>query len=367
MVMAFDFKKHLSFVKAKQAPIAKDRNVVGIDIGSSSIKVVQLKFTGKTATLVTYGELQLGPYTGSDLGQITALSEQKLTQSLVDVVRESSVTSKAGVLAIPYTSSFMTIINVVTALKEEVGPRVPVEARKYIPVPLKEVTLDWFLIGSAETETEVEHSVLLAALHNDSLTRFNHIITGASMVEVASEIEVFSTIRAAMVPGDSLVAVVDLGAAGTRVYIIADGVVRQLHSIKTGGASLTEMLAKERNNSFAEAELIKREYGLTLPEGVSVSQSEFATEVNRIGTEINHVLKRYERLNQVAVPKVILTGGNANLNGLVDQFRGMFGCEVVAADPFAKVAYPSFMEDILKQVGPSFTVAIGVALREINN
>ena len=70
MVMAFDFKKHLSFVKAKQAPIAKDRNVVGIDIGSSSIKVVQLKFTGKTATLVTYGELQLGPYTGSDLGRL---------------------------------------------------------------------------------------------------------------------------------------------------------------------------------------------------------------------------------------------------------------------------------------------------------
>ena len=365
--MAFNFKKHLSFIKAKQAPIAKDRNVVGIDIGSSSIKVVQLKYTGKTATLVTYGELQLGPYAGSALGQITALSEQKLTQSLVDVIRESSVTSKAVMLAIPYTSSFMTIINVTTEPKEEVGPRIPVEARKYIPVPLKEVTLDWFLISSAETETEVEHSVLLAALHKDSLARFNNIITGARVVEVASEIEVFSTIRAAMVPGDSLVAVVDLGATGTRVYIIAEGVVRQLHSIKTGGAALTEILSKERNNSFAEAELIKREYGLTTPEGVPAGQSEFATAVSRISTEINHVLKRHERVYKTTIPKVILTGGNANLNGLVAQFKSVFGCEVIAADPFAKVAYPSFMEDILKQVGPSFAVAIGVALRGVNN
>ena len=68
-----------------------------------------------------------------------------------------------------------------------------------------------------------------------------------------------------------------------------------------------------------------------------------------------------------SVPKVILTGGNATLNGLADEFRGVFGSEVVLANPFAKVAYPSFMEDTLKQVGPSFTVAIGVALREMNN
>jgi len=381
--MAFNFKKHLSFIKARQAPIVKERNVVGIDIGSSSIKVVQLRYTGKTATLVTYGELQLGPYAGIELGQITSLSEQKVTQALVDVVRESSVTTKAGVLAIPYTSSFMTVINVTAPPGEEVGPRIPVEARKYIPVPIKEITLDWFLISSAETDTEVEHTVLLAALHNDSLAKFNHIITGASMVEIASEIEVFSTIRAAMVPADKLVAVVDLGAAATRVYIISNGTVKQIHSIKNGGAALTEILTKEKNQSFLEAELLKREYGLALPveattptkpteAGVPnsapvIGQSEFVKEVNRIGTEINHFLKRYERVYKESVPKIILTGGNATLNGLVDEFRGVFGSEVVLADPFAKVVYPSFMEDTLKQVGPSFTVAIGVALREMNS
>ncbi len=364
--MAFNFNKYLSFIKAKQAPIISDRSVVGIDIGSSSIKVVQLKHSGKIATLITYGELQLGPYAGRDLGQSTTLSEQKLTQALVDIIRESSVTSKSGVLAIPYASSFMMVINIATALKEDLAPRIPVEVRKYIPAPLKEVALDWFTISSVQTDVEVEHTVLLAALHKDSLTKFSHIINGASMVEIASEIEVFSTIRAAMLPEDSLVIVVDFGGAATRIYIVAEGVVRRIHSIKTGGTALTEALAKEKNVSFEASELTKREYGLSPSPDATDKPPKLVAIVSRLGNEINNVIKRHERNQKETITKVILTGGGANLHGLDSFLRDMLSREVVIADPFAKIAYPAFMEDILKQVGPSFTVAIGVALREIS-
>lgn len=123
-------------------------SVLGIDIGSSSIKMVQISRKNGRAVLETYGELALGPYTGKGVGESTNLSTEKIIEAINDMLREKEVniTTRSCGLAIPFSSSLMAVIDMPIATKKQLEQMVPLEARKYVPVPISEVTLDWYII-----------------------------------------------------------------------------------------------------------------------------------------------------------------------------------------------------------------------------
>ena len=120
------------------------KSALGIDIGTSSIKVVQLKRDRGSVILETYGAIALGPYAGVEIGRATALDAGKLAEALKDVIREANVTVTDAAVAIPYSSSLVSIIKLPKATEKELATVVPIEARKYIPVPINEVLLDYF-------------------------------------------------------------------------------------------------------------------------------------------------------------------------------------------------------------------------------
>jgi type IV pilus assembly protein PilM len=170
----------------------KSTSVVGVDIGSSSIKVVQLAKKGGQAILETYGELALGPYGGTEVGRATNLPPEKISEALVDVIRESKTTSTSAGLAIPFSSSLITAIDMPASAQKQFAQMIPIEARKYIPVPISEVALDWWVIPKPTTKPEFGNEpkktdpqekldVLLVAIHNETLSRFQTIISQASL------------------------------------------------------------------------------------------------------------------------------------------------------------------------------------------
>ena len=106
--------------------------VVGIDIGSSSIKVVEIQERDGALSLTTYGELQLGPYANQDIGQSVVLEAKQEQQALVDVIRESTVKADKAVFAMPLSSSFVTMIDFEADIKEDISSRVRVEATKIL-------------------------------------------------------------------------------------------------------------------------------------------------------------------------------------------------------------------------------------------
>ena len=129
-----------------------NKSVLGIDIGSSSIKVVQLKRKGARAVLETYGELSLGPYATSPVGTATLLPEDKIVEALHDLLteKEVNITTNLCGIAIPFSSSLMSVIELPEVPPKKLAEMVPLEARKYIPVPISEVTLDWSIIPKNE-------------------------------------------------------------------------------------------------------------------------------------------------------------------------------------------------------------------------
>src|SRR4051812_30231473 len=156
----------------------KEESVLGIDIGSSAIKVVQIKRKRGRAVLETYGELALGPYAGTEVGRATALQPEKLAEALKDILREAKTTTSACGVALPISSSLISFINVPPVQEKQLAEVITLEARKYIPVPMTEVLLDWSVVPREEIiPSEDERSpkndqkrqldVLVVAIHNE--------------------------------------------------------------------------------------------------------------------------------------------------------------------------------------------------------
>lgn len=342
-------------------------SVIGVDIGTSSIKIVQLAEKKGTAVLETYGEIALGPYGDAEIGQAVNPPAEKVAQALSDVMREANVTSRVGGVAVPLSASLISLITLPTKDENDLAAMIPIEARKYIPVPVGEVTLDWFVIPEEESEflsaagrTKTPNStdVLLVAIHNATLSRFETITKAASVTPRFFEIEPFSMGRAAYEHDTAPTMVIDLGASGTRVYVIEFGIIDVSHTINKGGQDMTHALARSQSLSFAEAETLKRSSGIT---NAALGQ----TSLEFIFSEARRIFLTYQRKEGKAIAKVVLVGGGAQLKGIETIAKNYFDAPVLFSEAFERVAAPAFIADVLRSAGPSFATAVGLALRAL--
>jgi type IV pilus assembly protein PilM len=354
----------------------KDTKVLGIDIGSSSIKVVQLKKQGGKAVLETYGEIALGPYAGTDLGRATVLSADKLSEAVKDLLRESNTTTLNSGLSISIGSSFIVFIKMPSSEEKNFAEMVPIEARKYIPVPISEVALDWWAIPKDEnTVSEFQNGVkveddkmteiLLVVINNDALNKNKDIQKAAGLAATFSEVEIFSCMRAAIEPSIAPQVIMDFGAGSTKVFIVEKGILRASHVVNRGSQDISLSISKSMGVTFEEAEKIKMKQGIiSTTEGDSVSEVSSIT-VDYILSETGRFIMNYYKKNNKKISKIIITGGGSLLKGLKEKAQNSFETPVEIADPFSKVEYPAFLDEVLKTAGPEFTVAIGLAIRKL--
>ena len=360
--MAFSLKLKNLFSDVGQVTSSVPLTAVGIDIGGASIKVVEIEETPKTIVLRTYGELQLGPYDAKPLGEVVSLKEQNRVEAVTDVIREAGVIGKKGTLAMPLSSSFLTVISLTLSEKEDLSNRIPVEARKYVPLPLTDVTLDWTELPSMSEKTTTQE-IMLAAVENKSLEDYRNLMSTIGMSAEPAEIEAFSLIRAMWKQSDDTLAVFDIGARTIKLYIVRDGVLERLHRVGQGGREITRRVAESMNIPFEDAENLKRSADQATEQGGEIFKISAAV-VGPPFAEFRHILEQYEARLGKPLGRVVISGGVASTPRLIDYIKDQLGRPVEIADPFAKLAYPAFMEDTLREIGPSFGVALGAALRQ---
>lgn len=368
-----------------------DNSVVGVDIGSAYIKVVQLRRKSGKAVLETYGSLAIGPYGGVEIGRATHLPPDRIAEALRDLLREAHVTTTSAAFAIPFASSLIATMDMRVLDPKQLASAVSLEARKYIPVPISEVALDWWIIPEEPNRTfsslgekvqlgkpplpensgrpvpddpnaPKDMKVLIAAIHNEAMSRYEEVVRQSGLISSFFEIELFSAIRA-LFPQDLLPhAVLDLGAGETKLYLIERGLIRSSHIINHGGQDITLALSRSLGISVEEAEKKKRVEGI-LQNG---EETEGATAIlNVICGETNRVLANFEHKFGRKVNDVVLTGGGANLPGLEALAERTMSVESLRANPFKQTLAPAFLDEVLKGVGPEFTVAVGIAFRKL--
>jgi len=338
---------------------------VGIDFGSSSIKVVELEDRGGVLTLTTYGELHTGPYDERAVGEIIVLDSKKERQAVIDLLRESAVKAKDTVYCIPLSGSFITVFNLETDAKnEDVSSRIRVEARKYIPIPIANVVLDWVVIESIKIDDVIKHTILLVAIQSEIVKRITALRSSTGLGFEPNEIECFSTIRSVYVPphNEAEQIILDFGAGTTKIYILREGMLVRMHRVRGGSASCTEEYASKNSISFEEAESIK--VSLTLNEKNFIEyQKIYHNTFSRVLSEVTQVIKSYEKDTDITIEHVTLTGGGALFPGFDSYVANTLQRQARLAQPFESVAYPAFMEDTLRAIGPSYSTALGAALR----
>ena len=358
---------------------SKPKNsVLGIDVGSASLKVVQLRKEKGRVILETYGEIALGPYAGTEIGRATKLGPDKISEALKDVMRESSVSTFDSAVSIPMRSSMVSIVKLPEMTEKKIGQMVPIEARKYIPVPISEVSLDWFRIpkidgDNAQTMKDTEGKsvpmieVLTVAIHNDVLNDFSSIVSNAELNTSFFEVEMFSTIRAVIdsAENNTPIMIFDMGASATKLYVVERGVVRESHVVNKGSQDITLNISKALNVNIEYAEKLKRNFGKNNSEQDQKIGQIVDITLAPVFSQANAALLNYGRRYSKVIPKMILVGGGCLLNGMLEKANKKIGITIEKGDPFSRTQTPAFLQEILKETGLAFSTAVGLALRKL--
>lgn len=369
----------------------EETSVLGIDIGSSAIKLVQLKRKGGRAVLETYGALALGPYAKLEIGRATNLPPEQIVAALADILREAKTTTKKGGMAIPFSSSLMTVIEMPRVDDRQLAQMVPLEARKYIPVPIAEVSLDWSVIPRDESAIASEEEkpmsgpaamgnsgtsalkkipkadVLLVAIHNDTIRVHQEIVQKAALDVSFFEIEIFSSIRSVLDQGPAPVMILDMGAASTKLYVVERGIVRNSHTVNKGSQNITSAIATGLGIPVDRAEIMKRTIGWSTDPANQTLSDMISLNLDFIFSEARQTLTNYQAKHRKSIGKIVAIGGGATMKGFVELAKKNLEAPVVLGDPFGKVEAPAFLHDILRKNGPEFAVAIGLALRKLQS
>jgi len=155
----------------------------------------------------------------------------------------------------------------------------------------------------------------------------------------------------------------DMGASTTKLYLLDRGIVEYSHTINHGSQEITSNIARILNVSIEEAEVIKRSIGMgKTSSGIELSEA-VSVVADHVFSEANHFLFDYQKKHNKNIKSVMLIGGGSALRGFRELAEQNFKVEVVAGNPFENIEVPAFLEDVLRQTGPEFTVAAGCALR----
>ena len=340
------------------------QSYLGIDIGSTSIKLVELKKEGKIIRLLTYGFSEQ-----DNSGQTDWQNNCAAAADIINKLRdEAGAGGNSAVSALPTFSVFSSVLNLSNVSKKDISAAVHWEAKKVIPLPLEDMILDWKQINEEKDKKGNKQNtrVLLTGAPRTLVKKYIEIFKEAKLNLLSLETETFSLIRSLVGNDKSTVMIVEFGASTTDVSIIDKGIPMLNRSIDVGGITITKALSRHAGIDDEKAEQLKYDLGISrfkeqdgeIPRLVSDT---IAPVVN----EIKYAINLFQNKNNKKTEKVILSGGSALLPDLVKYLGKILDMKVIIGDSWARVSYPEELRPLLQEIGPRMSVAIGLALREL--
>jgi len=343
---------------------------LGVDIGTTNIKIVELSSSGNEISLENYGVLETYSYLERPNAAIQSSYFKIVEEITSDLVKKLLATLKPktrrSVISLPIFSSFVTVFEVPFHEEKEISRAIPFEAKKYIPLPLGELTIDWAIIGEPEAAAKnVGAKILLIAIPKELIQRYQKIAKDSGLDVVAFELESVALGRSLVGQEKSPVLILDIGSQSTNLAVIDNGYLVSNESLTTAGAEITHVLAQGLGISKERAEEFKRVKGFNVAPQETEVVNLMLPIIDYFGSEISRSMNIYKERTGRDIKKVMLAGGTANLPGLDGYLSQVLNLDVQRAWPFNHISYQQFLEPLLKEIGPSLSVATGLALREM--
>ncbi|MFA6307211.1 MAG: pilus assembly protein PilM, partial [Patescibacteria group bacterium] len=351
---------------------------LGIDIGTSSIKMVELENFKNQAKLKTYGYADVSI---NVLSSSIDKNNQIIADYIVEIAQKSNVQTRQVVAALPTFSVFNFIINLPPMPKKDLSSAIKWEAKKFIPVPLEEMILDWKILNKktidkdddekikttddkketdntslnkekttsktalknedklfSNTGNTNNYRILLTAAPKNLVARYIDIFKRANLNLLSLETEAFALSRSLIGNDTSTVMIVDIGATTADICIIEQGVPILNRGIDTGGEFITKNIMNSLNVNQERAEQFKRDFGLA-GGGFKNVPDVIQKSLNSIINEIKYVFELYQRQDNSRIEKIVLTGGSAFLPNLPEYLSELLNLQVIIGDPWDRIIY----------------------------
>lgn len=346
---------------------SKARPLIGLDISTSAVKMIELSGGGKEGYCVDRYVIELLPKDAVSDGNIVNL--EATAEAVKRAWKRLGTTTRHVAMALPAAAVITKKIVVPAGLREdELEMQVESEANQYIPFALDEVNLDFQVIGPVAASAD-EQEVLIAASRKEKVEDRVAVAESAGLRAAVVDVESYAIqaafeLIAGQLPGggkDRVVALVDIGAQVTNLTILKNGQQLYVREQAFGGSQLTQDIARDHNLNFEEAEALKR--AGDLPAGCAENLVRPFAE--SLSLEVSRALQFFFTSTQFnSVDDIVLCGGCANLPGVVEVVSSRTQTSVRVANPFAamtfsdKVRHKSLLQD-----APMLLVATGLALR----
>lgn len=355
----------------------KTHTYLGVDIGTSGLKVVELSNEKGRAKVMTYGYSERQP------GQpvFSPFDDPKGTgERLAALCKKAGVKGTKVMAALPLPSVFSTIVSVSKRKHEkEMQPLVDAQVSKLTPMPLSEmVTSTTYIDGVKGAPIEKIKStdhvrVLVTGAAKSLVQKYIEIFKVAKLDLTALDTESFAMVRSLIGKDKSPIAILDIGGASTSITIVEKGVPVLTRSIGIAGNNVTRRIMDQMSIPEAEAEQIKHDLDkMTGPgssNGVGGLPAVLDAVMQPLLTEIRYAFQMYagmELCEFKKVEKIVVTGGSSHLPKIVEFLKESLNMNVYRGDPWARVVFAEDLRPVLDEIGPKMSVAIGLAMREID-
>lgn len=346
---------------------SRNKGMLGLDIGSSSVKILELAEGKNGYQLINFG---IEPLPHETIVDSTIMNAPAVVSAIRKLINDNNIKASSDVCT--SVSGHSVIIRKITLplmTEEEIEGNIQWEAEQYIPFDINEVNIDWQRLDS-EGEDQESQDVLLVAVKKEMVNDYIAVINEAGMNPVIAEVDAFATQNMYETNYElergKVITLVNIGASVININIVRNGNSVFTRDMSIGGNHFTEEIQKQLSVSFEEAELIK----IGKSEASQNIQPILDSISGSIALEIQRSLDFFTATSNFGhIAKVYLAGGAAKTSGLLKIIENQIGIPVEIIDPFNNIDVPDKMFDLeyIREVAPRCGVVVGLALRRLGD
>ena len=340
--------------------ISSSTDFFGLDIGTSAIRVVQMK-GGKTKTLARYGEVPVDPKIAKSDSNADL---QKLGQAIKQAVGQSGVTTGNVAVGIPSNKTFITIVDIERLSKSELDRSIRLQADSLIPTPLNESKIDWALLGdSPQEKTKVE--VLLSSVGTSFVEKRLDLLESLGLNVIAFEPDSIALTRALLAPDTAPPQLlIDMGDESTDLVITLNDAPRLIRNIPTGTGTIIKAAMQGLGIDEKQAQQFVFKFGMSKDKLEGQIHGAISGTVDSLIGEVEKSIKFFTtRYQGQTIEKIVVTGGASVLPEFPLHLANKFGVNVEIGNAWRNVSFPPQQQNDLLKISHDFSVAAGLAER----
>lgn len=345
----------------------------GLDIGNHTIKACQIKWKGKKPELAGIGNAETPV---GIIGSESPEHQKELSKHVNLAKKDAGIATKKVVIGLPESSIFTQLITIPKVANEKIEELVHWEAKKYIPLPIDEVRVDWIILGERYVDQKPHIDVFIIAAPQPLIERYLKVLEFAGLEAIGIETESIATTRSLWWPiqiginknrqlDTPSVMILDFGAKSTDLSVVKLGTLLFSQSLATGSDALTEAISADFGLSAQQAEEYKRSYGLDESQLEGKISNSLKPIMQVISAEVTKTMNFFKSRFAKSTPeRLLLVGDGARLPGILTYMASQIGIETSIANPLANMGISRRVRKKVEQISSvGYCVSLGLALK----